>query len=80
MNTPGHYVFGDMIRRMREQRGMTQQQLADRMGKTRGAIGEHERVVNSMQERVLVQFAIAFEYPNLLAFLDDAVKMMKGDR
>lgn len=78
---PGHdrgaCVFSEMVRALRLARGLTQQQLADRLGKTKGTVAGCETGRNSMQERVLVEYARALGYPDLIAFLEDGIRVMR---
>ena len=55
-------AIGDRIRERREQIGMTQQQLADRLGyKSKSAINKIEMGINGVAQKRIVDFAKALQ-------------------
>lgn len=55
-------AIGDRIRERREQLGLTQQQLADRLGyKSKASINKIEMGINGMSQKKIVDFAHALQ-------------------
>ncbi len=55
--TPRHRAFGDAIRALRDERGLTQEKLADLCGLTTNYVGDTERGERNISLRALWQFA-----------------------
>lgn len=59
--------FGERLRRRREEKGMTQQQLAQQLGISKSAVGNYETGVSMPREDVLLQLFSALDAePNYL--------------
>jgi len=55
--SPRHRAFGDAIRELRQERGLTQEALADRCGLTTNYVGDAERGERNISLRALWQIA-----------------------
>ena len=59
--------FGERLRRRREEKGMTQQQLARQLGISKSAVGNYETGVSMPREDVLLRLFSALDAePNYL--------------
>jgi transcriptional regulator with XRE-family HTH domain len=61
--SPRHRAFGDAIRALRDERGLTQESLADRCGLTTNYIGDSERGERNISVRALWQLADGLGLP-----------------
>jgi transcriptional regulator with XRE-family HTH domain len=59
----GHRAFGDAIRALRKERGLTQEALADLCGLTTNYVGDAERGERNVSIRALWQLADGFGIP-----------------
>lgn len=72
-------AFGNRLRQAREQLGLTQGELAKRLGCTKSAIGNYENGVSSPKEEILLKLFDVLEVdPNFLfqdsfSLLDDSL-------
>lgn len=55
--TPRHVALGAAVRALRQERGMTQDVLAERAGMSENYVGDTERGERNISVRVLWQFA-----------------------
>ena len=53
--------FGERLRRRREEKGMTQQQLARQLGISKSAVGNYETGVSMPREDVLLRLFSALD-------------------
>jgi transcriptional regulator with XRE-family HTH domain len=58
--SPRHRAFGDAIRALRDERGLTQEALADLCGLTTNYVGDAERGERNISLRALWQLADGF--------------------
>jgi XRE family transcriptional regulator, regulator of sulfur utilization len=61
--SPRHRALGDAIRELRQQRGMTQDALADRAKMSENYVGDTERGERNISIRVLWQLADGLGVP-----------------
>ncbi|MGC2372865.1 MAG: helix-turn-helix transcriptional regulator [Solirubrobacteraceae bacterium] len=61
--SPRHRAFGDAIRALRDERGLTQEALADLCGLTTNYVGDAERGERNVSIRALWQLADGFGIP-----------------
>jgi Predicted transcriptional regulators len=61
--SPRHRAFGDAIRTLRNQRGLTQESLADLCDLTTNYVGDAERGGRNISIRALWQLADGFGIP-----------------
>jgi transcriptional regulator with XRE-family HTH domain len=61
--SPRHRAFGDAIRALRDERGLTQESLADRCGLTTNYVGDSERGERNLSVRALWQLADGLGIP-----------------
>ncbi len=61
--SPRHRAFGDAIRALRDERGLTQEALADRCGLTTNYVGDSERGERNLSIRALWQLADGLDVP-----------------
>jgi transcriptional regulator with XRE-family HTH domain len=61
--SPRHRAFGDAIRALRDERGLTQESLADRCGLTTNYVGDAERGERNVSIRALWQLADGLGIP-----------------
>lgn len=73
----GTLCFGEMIRILREKRGLSQRDLAARRGVPQSTVAEHELAVKGVGEYTLIQYAYALDYKDLLAFLEAGTRALR---
>jgi|HubBroStandDraft_4_1064222.scaffolds.fasta_scaffold482839_1 transcriptional regulator with XRE-family HTH domain len=61
--SPRHRAFGEAIRALRDEHGLTQEALADRCGLTTNYIGDSERGERNISVRALWQLADGLGLP-----------------
>lgn len=61
--SPRHRAFGDAIRALRDERGLTQEALADLCGLTTNYVGDAERGERNISLRALWQLADGLDVP-----------------
>jgi transcriptional regulator with XRE-family HTH domain len=61
--SPRHRAFGEAIRALRVERGLTQESLADRCGLTTNYVGDSERGERNVSVRALWQLADGLGIP-----------------
>ena len=61
--SPRHRAFGDAIRALRDERGLTQETLADLCGLTTNYVGDAERGERNISIRALWQLADGLGVP-----------------
>lgn len=76
MDDLDHHMIGEMIRRLREAKGMSQGKLAELIGVSYQQIQSHEQQ-DKIQARRLMRIAQALEAP-LSAFLGPEVRELEG--
>ena len=66
--------FGRQVQRLREAKGLTQEQLADRIGRSVDTVGNIERGVNATRIEVAYQIATELDVrlPDLFTFNDSS--------
>jgi transcriptional regulator with XRE-family HTH domain len=77
--TPRHHAFGDAIKVLRDERGLTQEKLADLCGLTTNYVGDAERGERNVSLRALWQFADGLGIP-ASELLREAEKQARGKR
>lgn len=77
--TPRHRAFGDAIRTLRDERGLTQEKLADLCGLTTNYVGDAERGERNVSLRALWQFADGLGIP-ASELLREAERQASGSR
>lgn len=78
MNTDLHRLFGQNVRRLREEQGMTQAQLAEKAGLNRSYLGGVERGQRRICMDNIAKLARALASPEIL-FRDSSAPHPRAD-
>lgn len=63
-------MYGENIRKIRESKGMSRKELADRLGITESSVGRYEKNQREPKHEVLIKIAEALEVPITLLIID----------
>lgn len=76
MTTPAR-IFPAMLRALRLHHGLTQRQLAERLGIPQSGVAHHESAGQGPED-VLTRYAKALGYKSLLAMLSHGIKLLRA--
>lgn len=78
-STSGTMTVGERIREIRQQAGLTQSELANRMGVTPSHIGQYERGLRKPSNEKIKKFADALNIPFEILIADQIDNMVQAD-